>query len=275
MSEIKIHFLGAAGTVTGSKYLIEAAGKKILVDCGLFQGIKKLRQLNWENLPVNASEIDCVLITHGHLDHCGFLPRLVDMGYKNRIYGTAPTLEIAEIILRDSAKIQEEDAERANKKGYSKHHPAKALYTVVEVDRTVGHFRAVEENYWMEDQVRDYISVTKDKLYEVKVTHHDLLAEHILVDEKTHSLNGVIDFSLRIADPARDFEFLDRYGDVFLKTVYKNYLPVDNFFDMRRKFYAGHIPVVNLYESIERKDKKMIKIYLVELKQYIKLSQES
>ena len=145
MSEIKIHFLGAAGTVTGSKYLIEAAGKKILVDCGLFQGIKKLRQLNWENLPVNESEIDCVLITHGHLDHCGFLPRLVDMGYKNRIYGTAPTLEIAEIILRDSAKIQEEDAERANKKGYSKHHPAKALYTVVEVDRTVGHFRAVEE----------------------------------------------------------------------------------------------------------------------------------
>ncbi len=150
MSEIKIHFLGAAGTVTGSKYLVEVGSKKILIDCGLFQGIKKLRQLNWDNLPLNVGEIECVLITHGHLDHCGFLPRLVEMGYQNRIYGTAPTLEIAEIILRDSAKIQEEDAERANKKGYSKHHPAKALYTIEQVDKAVAHFRAIEENYWME-----------------------------------------------------------------------------------------------------------------------------
>ncbi|MEX0638931.1 MAG: MBL fold metallo-hydrolase, partial [Balneolaceae bacterium] len=111
----KIHFLGAAGTVTGSKFLLELPGKKILIDCGMFQGVKKLRELNWEQLPVIASEIDLVLLTHGHLDHTGFLPRLVNMGFSGKILATAPTLDIADIILRDSARIQEEDAERANK----------------------------------------------------------------------------------------------------------------------------------------------------------------
>jgi metallo-beta-lactamase family protein len=144
MSKIKVHFLGAAGTVTGSKYLIETESKKILIDCGLFQGVKKIRELNWEYLPVNAEEIDCVLLTHAHMDHTGYLPRLIDMGFHKKIYGTAPTLEIAEIILRDSAKIQEEDAERANKQHFTKHHPAKALYTVVDVEKTVSHFKAVE-----------------------------------------------------------------------------------------------------------------------------------
>jgi metallo-beta-lactamase family protein len=144
MSKIKVHFLGAAGTVTGSKYLIETENKKILIDCGLFQGVKKIRQLNWEYLPIDVGEIDCVLLTHAHMDHTGYLPRLIDMGFHKKIYGTAPTLEIAEIILRDSAKIQEEDAERANKQKFTKHHPAKALYTVADVEKTVTHFKAVE-----------------------------------------------------------------------------------------------------------------------------------
>jgi metallo-beta-lactamase family protein len=144
MSKIKVHFLGAAGTVTGSKYLIETESKKILIDCGLFQGVKKIRQLNWEYLPIDVEEIDCVLLTHAHMDHTGYLPRLIDMGFHKKIYGTAPTLEIAEIILRDSAKIQEEDAERANKQKFTKHHPAKALYTVADVEKTVTHFKAVE-----------------------------------------------------------------------------------------------------------------------------------
>ena len=144
MSKIKVHFLGAAGTVTGSKYLIETESKKILIDCGLFQGVKKIRQLNWEYLPIDVGEIDCVLLTHAHMDHTGYLPRLIDMGFHKKIYGTAPTLEIAEIILRDSAKIQEEDAERANKQKFTKHHPAKALYTVADVEKTVTHFKAVE-----------------------------------------------------------------------------------------------------------------------------------
>lgn len=146
----KVHFLGASGTVTGSKFLLELPGKNILVDCGMFQGIKELRELNWQQLPVKASRIDLVLLTHGHLDHCGFLPRLVSMGFSGKIWGTAPTSDIAEIILKDSAKIQEEDAERANKEGFSKHKPAKPLYNTDDVDKTVSRFEAQEKGEWIE-----------------------------------------------------------------------------------------------------------------------------
>ena len=101
--EITIQFLGAAGTVTGSKFLIRTATKQILVDCGLFQGLKELRLLNWSKLPVDVPNIDIVLLTHGHLDHTGYLPRLVKDGFHGQIWGTAPTLQIAKIILEDSA----------------------------------------------------------------------------------------------------------------------------------------------------------------------------
>ncbi len=153
---VKIHFLGASGTVTGSKYLVETPGKKILIDCGLFQGVKKLRELNWQQLPVPASSIDQVLLTHGHLDHCGFLPRLVKMGFKGTIFGTAPTLDIAEIILRDSAKIQEEDAERANKDGFTKHGPAEPLYNTEDAEKAISRFRNQELQEWIEidDHIR-------------------------------------------------------------------------------------------------------------------------
>lgn len=144
-----IHFLGAAGTVTGSKYLLEFPGTNILVDCGMFQGVKKLRELNWQYLPVDAKAVDLVVLTHGHMDHCGFLPRLLKMGYRGPIWGTAPTLDIAEIILRDSAKIQEEDAQRANRKGYSKHHPAKPLYTTEDVEKTLSFFTDQPEGTWI------------------------------------------------------------------------------------------------------------------------------
>ncbi|WP_090244791.1 MBL fold metallo-hydrolase RNA specificity domain-containing protein [Lishizhenia tianjinensis] len=147
--KISLHFLGAAGTVTGSKYLIEVRDKKIMVDCGLFQGLKKLRQLNWDYLPVNVAEIDAVVLTHGHMDHTGYLPRLIKMGYKNAIYGTAPTLDIAEIILRDSAKIQEEEADRANKEGYSKHNPSVPLYDLTDAEKAIHHFKALPEGEWI------------------------------------------------------------------------------------------------------------------------------
>ena len=146
---IQIHFLGAAGTVTGSKYLIEVLDKKIMVDCGLFQGLKKLRNLNWDYLPVDVADVDDVLLTHAHLDHTGYLPRLVKSGFKGKIYGTAPTLDIAEIILRDSAKIQEEEAAQANEKGYSKHSPAKPLYDLKDVDRTLLRFEEVPLDQWL------------------------------------------------------------------------------------------------------------------------------
>ena len=147
---INIHFFGAAGTVTGSKYLIDTGDRKIMIDCGLFQGLKKLRELNWDDLPVDVGAIDTVLLTHGHLDHTGYLPRLVKNGFKRTIWGTAPTLDIAEIILRDSAKIQEEEAAKANAEGYSKHDPAKPLYTVADAEHAIARFKSVVEGEWLE-----------------------------------------------------------------------------------------------------------------------------
>lgn len=144
-----VQFLGAAGTVTGSKYLIEFPDKKLLVDCGLFQGLKELRLLNWESLPFDVSSLDGVLLTHGHLDHVGYLPLLVKQGFTGPIYATAPTIEIARLILLDSAKIQEEDAERANLHGYSKHHPAKPLYTTEEAEQVFQLFQPELPDQWI------------------------------------------------------------------------------------------------------------------------------
>ena len=146
---IKIHFLGAAGTVTGSKYLLDTGDRKILVDCGLFQGLKELRLKNWEYPPVNVNDIDVILLTHGHMDHTGYLPRLVKQGFKGPIYGTYPTLDIAKIILNDSAKIQEQEAERANKEGYSKHSPAEPLYDLKDVEKTIPYFKGIPPNQWL------------------------------------------------------------------------------------------------------------------------------
>ena len=149
-NSLYIHFLGAAGTVTGSKYLIETPNKKVLVDCGLFQGVKALRLHNWEYLPVNIHEINFVLLTHGHLDHVGYLPRLIKAGFKGKIYGTEPTLDIAEIVLKDTAKIQEEEAAHANKHGYSKHNPAEALYDLKDVEKTLPHFCVINPDEWID-----------------------------------------------------------------------------------------------------------------------------
>ena len=149
MTSIKIHFLGAAGTVTGSKYLIETPEKNILIDCGMFQGLKELREKNWEYLPIDVSEIDVVLLTHGHLDHTGYLPRLIKQGYRGKIIGTAPTLAITRIILLDSAKIHEEEAAKANEEGYSKHKPAEPFYNIQEAEVTLGFFQTEERDEWI------------------------------------------------------------------------------------------------------------------------------
>jgi len=171
---INIHFLGASGTVTGSKFLLESEDKNILIDCGLFQGLKHLRELNWQQLPVEASDIDLVLLTHGHLDHTGFLPRLFNMGFSGDVWGTAPTLDIAEIILRDSAKIQEEDAKRANEEGFSKHSPAKPLYSTDDVEHTLSFFKPKETGSW--------IPVTPDIKARFQYSGHILGATFIELD---------------------------------------------------------------------------------------------
>jgi len=143
---MKIHFFGAASTVTGSKYLVETATTTVLIDCGMFQGLKFLRELNREPLPYLPENIDFVIITHGHLDHCGWLPVLVRNGFKGKIFCTAPTKEIIKIILLDSAKIQEEEAERANSEHFSKHEQATALYTVADAEAVFPHLRVIEPN---------------------------------------------------------------------------------------------------------------------------------
>jgi metallo-beta-lactamase family protein len=143
---MKVKFLGGAGTVTGSKTLVESNGFRILIDCGQFQGIKPLRELNWEPLPILPDTIDVVLLTHGHLDHCGWLPRLVNQGFKGKIYCTSPTAAIAKLILFDSAKIQEEEAELANKGKYSKHEIAEPLYTIEQVRQVLPLFRIIQTN---------------------------------------------------------------------------------------------------------------------------------
>jgi len=145
----KIHFLGAAGTVTGSKFLIEVLDKNILIDCGMFQGLKELRLLNWQDLPISVDKIDVVLLTHGHLDHVGYLPRLLNQGFKGVIIGTMPTLAIAEIILRDSAKIHEEEAEKANKEKYTIHQPALPFYSMEEAEKIIDLFKSAEEGIWI------------------------------------------------------------------------------------------------------------------------------
>jgi metallo-beta-lactamase family protein len=141
-----ITFLCAAGTVTGSKHLLDTGTHKVLVDCGLFQGLKALRERNWQPLPVPASAIHAVVLTHAHLDHSGYLPRLVAEGFSGRIFCTPGTRDLCTVVLPDAAHIQEEDARDANRHGYSKHHPALPLYTSVDADRALTLFQPVGYN---------------------------------------------------------------------------------------------------------------------------------
>jgi len=139
----KLHFWGAVGTVTGSKYLLEAGGSRLLVDCGLFQGLKELRLRNWDDLPVNPASINWVALTHAHIDHSGYLPRLVRSGFLGPIYATSGTADLLEILLPDSARLQEEDADYANRKGFSKHQPALPLYTEQDARAALKHVQSV------------------------------------------------------------------------------------------------------------------------------------
>lgn len=139
-SPLSLTSLGAAGTVTGSKHLLESDRAKILVDCGLFQGLKNLRELNWARLPLDPTELDAVVLTHAHLDHCGYLPRLVRDGFKGRIYATPATRDVAELILKDSAHLQEMDADHLNRTHRSKHSPALPLYTTADAERALEAF---------------------------------------------------------------------------------------------------------------------------------------
>ena len=136
-------FLGAAGTVTGSKYLLDVGDRRILIDCGLFQGLKELRNRNWGAFPIDPARIDAVVLTHAHLDHCGYLPRFVAQGFRGRVFCTPATRELCTLVLPDSARIQEEDARQANRRHYSKHSPAQPLYTEIDAARALDRLQPV------------------------------------------------------------------------------------------------------------------------------------
>lgn len=138
---LQLRFLGATGTVTGSRYLVELGGRRLLVDCGLFQGLKQLRLRNWAAFPVPAASIDAVVLTHAHIDHSGLLPRLVAEGFRGSIHATPATADLLAILLPDSGHLQEEDARYANRHGFSKHSPALPLYTEAQALRSLEQVR--------------------------------------------------------------------------------------------------------------------------------------
>ena len=225
---MKIRFLGGTGTVTGSKTLIEHNDLRILVDCGLFQGLKALRELNWEPLAVEPSTIDFVLLTHGHLDHCGWLPKLVNEGFKGKIFCTGPTKQISNLILLDSAKIQEEEAAKANKEHFSKHDPAEPLYTVAQAEKVLPFFRVVEKEL--------EVKLSDDCYFRLFQAGHILGACSIAlhIDGKELVFSGDIgqDDDLLMYPPKRPTT-----GDyIFLESTYGNRIHPTNdvYFDLER-----------------------------------------
>ncbi|MCA9602243.1 MAG: MBL fold metallo-hydrolase, partial [Myxococcales bacterium] len=140
---VSLSFLGAADTVTGSRYLVEADGARILIDCGLFQGFKKLRLRNWADPPFDPASLDAVVLTHAHIDHSGYLPKLAQQGFRGPIYCSEGTLALCQILLPDAAYLQEEEANYANLRGHTKHHPALPLYTREDAERVLALFEPV------------------------------------------------------------------------------------------------------------------------------------
>ncbi len=155
--DVTVKFLGAARTVTGSRYLITAGNFKFLFDCGLFQGLKELRLRNWDEFPVKPADIDAVIISHAHIDHSGYLPKLVREGFAGKIYCTPPTAELLRIMLLDSAKLQEEEAAFARKKGYSRHTDPQPLYSSEDAERVFPLIHTV--GYQKRTQIHESVSI--------------------------------------------------------------------------------------------------------------------
>jgi len=211
---MKITFLGGAETVTGSKILLEINYKKILIDCGLFQGLKELRLKNWEKFPINLNELDIVFLTHAHLDHSGYLPVLIKNGYKGAIYCTEATKDLTQIILLDSGKIQEEDAKRQNKYNYTKHKPAKPLYDIEDAKTTISHLKTFDLNKWY--------NLDNEIEFKFLNSGHILGSAIILlkVNEKIIAFSGDLGRKFPIILP--QFEYIEKADYLVVESTYGN-----------------------------------------------------
>src|SRR5438874_2651670 len=169
-----LSFWGAAGTVTGSKYLIETDGARVLVDCGLFQGGHELRDRNWQEPPFNAASVDAVIITHAHFDHTGYLPRFVSHGFRGPVYCSRGTADLLKILLPDAARLQEEEADYRNRHKITKHLPALPLYTEQDARETLKLLQVVQNN-------GQPFQVVKDISAEFRIAGHILGSSHVLV----------------------------------------------------------------------------------------------
>lgn len=184
MTTPSLRFFGAVGTVTGSRFLLESAEARVLVDCGLFQGLKELRLRNWEPFPYDVTSINAVVLTHAHLDHCGYLPRLVRQGFTGKVYVTEHTAALAAIVLRDAATLQMEDARYAKKKGFSKHKDPLPLYNLEEAEAAIRLFHHVP--------FHDEVEIAQDTFLTFHRSGHILGSSHaeIKMDGKSALFSG-------------------------------------------------------------------------------------
>lgn len=177
---MKLKFLGATGTVTGSKYLLEIGSKNYLIDCGVFQGPKELRLRNWDDIPVNLNSLDAVILTHAHIDHSGYLPVLTKKGFKGPVYCSSGTRDLCRVLLPDSGRLQEEEAEYANKRGYSRHKKALPLYTQEDAEESLKSFRPIAFDRPFE--LGDGITLT------LRPSGHIIGSSFVLISDGTKSI---------------------------------------------------------------------------------------
>ncbi len=217
---MNLQFIGATGTVTGSKYLVSNGSQKILVDCGLFQGLKHLRLRNWAPLPFKPTEIQTVLLTHAHIDHSGYIPLLVKNGFRGKILCSLGTKELCKILLPDSGFLQEEDAQFANKHGFSKHKPALPLYTKGDAETSLKYFHPIPFD--------QEFQLGKDFTFTFRPAGHILGASTIKLKHKkttlvfTGDLGRPHDLIMKPPEPVEETDYLvieSTYGDRLHSTI--------------------------------------------------------